>query len=195
MEYALIACRQYENICSDYNVSITSSTPVTKIVTALVNTEKCSWGVKVTTGAPYFKINSTASEIINSGYDIHYIEHDETVQNNGVAGDSSNAAGWISLTSTNSNMNVLYNKEQFNGMEYPYFEQKYTDSSTSLQYRRYFPAHVVDEMISEQNTRYSAYTVLLNAYNASVAAYNTIYTNSKTTQPIIYPILNGENIL
>jgi hypothetical protein len=92
-------------------------------------------------------------------------------------------------------MNVLYNKEQFNGMEYPYFEQKYTDSSTSLQYRRYFPAHVVDEMISEQNTRYSAYTVLLNAYNASVAAYNTLYTNSKTTQPIIYPILNGENIL
>ena len=195
MEYALIACRQYETICSDYNVSISSSAVVTKTVTGLVNTEKCSWGVKVTTGAPYFKINSTASEIINSGYDIHYIEHDETVQNNGAAGTSSNAAGWISLTSTTSNMNVLYNKEQFNGMEYAYFEQKYTDSSTSLQYRRYFPAHVVDEMIDEQNTKNTAYTTLLTAYNASVAAYNIMWTNSKGTQPVIYPILEGENIL
>lgn len=131
MEYALIQCRQLESVCSSYNVSIASSASsvVTRTVTLLTNTEKCSWGVKVESGAPYFLINvQNNGSIINSGYELHYIEHSETIQNDGAAGTASNAAGWISYTSTAANMNVLYNTKEFEGMEYPYVEQKYTDS-------------------------------------------------------------------
>jgi len=67
-------------------------------------------------------------------------------------------------------MNVLYNKIEFDGMEYPYVEQKYV--ADSLSYRRYFPVDFVSKMIAEENTRNAAYTALLNAYNTKVAAYN-----------------------
>ena len=50
-------------------------------------------------------------------------------------------------------------------------EQKYTESSSSLQYRRYFPAYFVEEMIANQNTRYASYTTLLNAYNTKMTTY------------------------
>lgn len=52
-------------------------------------------------------------------------------------------------------------------------KQEYTDTDTepSLQYRRYFPAYFVTEMIANQNTRYSSYTTLLNAYNTKMTTY------------------------
>lgn len=81
MEYALINCRQKKGICGgDRSIPLTTNTlntPMTREVTGLNKSEKCTWYISAPSGySPYFFIETEPYMLINSSYDIHYIEHD-----------------------------------------------------------------------------------------------------------------------
>ena len=80
-----------------------------RVVSNLTNQEKCSWFVSAPAGkAPYFYIETSPYDLINSSYDLHYIEHDPADW----ANENTNE---LRLTTEVRNRSVFYNKSQFDG--------------------------------------------------------------------------------
>ena len=82
-EYALITCRQRINFCGETIIptfSSTTASPVSRTInTAFDASEKCTWLITATRGAPTFKIKTSTGIISDVSFDLHFIEYDDSI--------------------------------------------------------------------------------------------------------------------
>ena len=183
MELALINCRQLQTICGVGNtveLADKNAAAVIKTISGLTNSEKCSWNIKATTDAPSFKITTAVSDLIrndDTGYDIHYIEYDDTadkeVENASVTSD------WMSYINNKEHIiSTKYERDKWYGIEYPYMYVK-LDPAESAPIKRYFPGKIMEVQIKEYETRKQGYSSLLSAYEVLRATYDDLVDKTK----------------
>ena len=111
---SIINCRQLVSVCQASVIpkfADKSGAAVTRTVTGITKTEKCSWNASATLDAPTFLITTPSNllPVDGSGYFIHYVEYGTQVQKTptgsyvNVSFDTHNPSSsnpWISYLST-----------------------------------------------------------------------------------------------
>ena len=109
--------------------------------------------------------------LINSSYDIHYIEHDHK--------DLADEGTQDKRMKTKAkNKTVLYDKTKFDGQEWAYFAYAEKNGATTVR-TRYFPAQIVSHMIDNYKTSNVPYDALKTTYEADCNTYKKAYEATK----------------